>query len=377
MANGAYYVALDIELNLTEGDLGHPEYPGLWDLLRSDKRPIPERQLQCIQCRHARPDCPEWMYLNERNGIRFATHWNPSIADHPSNESDQHKAFKERIAVAAELGGHVAALEDRSESGRRRTDVLVTGADGLAIGWEVQLSYASVESVRKRAQTARGDGITPMWATVDGTREFINKVPWALMPDMPWKRIADSRDLLVRGGVRELDMRLCDWGNPETCPVKGRGRCGQRHAKWASALGIQLDELVRGSAAGEFAPIIVPGKRITNRWWVRTTDRDRWAESVGALLSEDDVQSRRAAPTARPMSPQPLETECTYGQDSGYRSAPASSQDGGDFIVTTAAPVKPPATTCCGEHHPGIAGESLKVACALCPNSPTYWRRSA
>lgn len=354
MANGAHYVPLDIDLNLTVPDLGHPEYPGLWELLRADKRHVPDRQLQCIQCRHARPDCPEWMYLNERDGIRFATHWNPNIAEHPTNEGDQHKAFKERIARAAEQGGHVAELEDRSESGRRRTDVLVKGPAGLAVGWEVQLSYASVESVRKRARIARGDGITPMWATVDLTREFINKVPWALMPDMPWKQIADSRNLLVRGGVRSLDADRCDWANPLPCPVKGRGRCGQLHVKWASKGGIQLDELVRGSAAGEFVPIIVPGQRITNRWWVRTADRDRWADSVGGLLSEDDVQARRAAPTSRAASPQPLETECTYGQDSGFRSPAASPQDGGDFIVTTPPPAIPAPPR--PQRRPGLCG---------------------
>lgn len=31
---------------------------------------------------------------------------------------------------------------------------------------------------------------------------------------------------------------------------------------------------------------------------------------------------------------------------------------------------------CCGEHPPGVAGEPLVVACQLCPNSPTYWRKA-
>lgn len=31
-------------------------------------------------------------------------------------------------------------------------------------------------------------------------------------------------------------------------------------------------------------------------------------------------------------------------------------------------------TLCCGEHQPGVAGEPLKLACQLCPDSPTYWR---
>jgi hypothetical protein len=31
---------------------------------------------------------------------------------------------------------------------------------------------------------------------------------------------------------------------------------------------------------------------------------------------------------------------------------------------------------CCGKRHPGVAGEPLKLACQLCPKSPTYWRLS-
>lgn len=357
MANGVYHVGRDIELNLTEPDLGHPTLPGLWEELRADRRPVPERQLRCIQCRHARPECPEWMFLNERHGVRFATHFNPTIADHAAtNESDQHKAFKDRIAGAAQLGGHAVDLEDRSESGKRRTDVLVKGADGLAIGWEVQLSYASLDSVRKRARIARGDGITPMWAAVDQTREFINKVPWALMPDMPWKQISDGRRLLVRGGVRALEMRKCDWqGSPDACPVLGRGRCGKRHAIWASMLGIQLDDLVRGSASGEFVPIIVPGKRITNRWWVRASERDQWADSVGGLPTEGDLNSRKAEPKILAVDPRELDPECRYGQDSGFRSSPAVPQDGGD-VVFTMPPAAPPAPPRVYQRRPGHCG---------------------
>jgi hypothetical protein len=55
MASSVYHVDLDLELNLTEPDLGHPESPGLWERLRADKRPVPQRRLQCMQCREARP----------------------------------------------------------------------------------------------------------------------------------------------------------------------------------------------------------------------------------------------------------------------------------------------------------------------------------
>lgn len=344
MANSVYYVELGIELNLTEPDLGHPELPGLWEMLREDKRRVGERQLQCIECRRSRPACPEWMFLTERNGIRFASHHNPNIADHAtSNESDQHKAFKERIANAAEMGGHHVEVEDRADDGKRRTDVLVKGDGDLAIGWEVQLSYAGVESVRRRSRIARDAGITPSWMVVDDTREFINKVPWTLTRDMHWRQIRDDRTRLpVRGGVRTLKLHDCDWNNPLPCPVKGRSRCGQRHPAWASIEGYRLDDLVRESAAGEFVQIIVPGQRVTNRWWVRRADRDLFAESVGGLLSEDDVKKTRRKEGPLALDPQPVDPECRYGQDSGYRAAPAVVQDSGATVLTTVTlPVAP------------------------------------
>lgn len=346
MTTSVYHAELGVALNLTEPDLGQPSMPELWEALRADKRPVPERQLQCMECMQSRPHCPEWMFLTERSdGVRFASHFNRSVKDHPSNESDQHKAFKERIATAAELGGHAARLEDRAEHGKRRTDVLVRSDSGLLVGWEVQLSPTTAGTARKRARIARGDGITPMWATVNRTRDFINQVPWALTDDMPWKQIADGRELLVRGGVRTLAMQRCDRTNPRPCPARGRGRCGQLHGSWVSMEGLQLDKLVRVSAAGEFVPIIVPGKRVTNRWWVRTKDRDLYADSVGGLVSEDDIGLRKAA-IETVVNPRPLETECHYGQDTGYRSSPAPIRDDGSPVdavdVTVADRPLPP-----------------------------------
>lgn len=347
MASSVYHVGLDLELNLTEPDLGYPEIPGLWERLRADRRPVMERQLQCMQCREARPDCPEWMFLTERDGIRFASHHNDAIGDHPSNESDQHKAFKERIARAAELGGFNVEVEDRAAHGRRRTDVLVKGAGDLLVGHEVQLAYASLTSVKKRTKVARNDGITSLWTTVDSKRDFINHVPWAQTDNFPWKYISEGRNLQIRGGVRSLEMERCDLRNPNPCPVRVRGKCGQLHGKWVPTFPYQLDDLVRDTAAGEYVPVIVVGKKLNRRWWVRAQDRDRYTDSAGELLSEDDLQRRRQPKVVEPATPRPLDDECRYGQDSGIRSAPRPARDSDDSdvpVMTEAArwPTPPP-----------------------------------
>lgn len=110
MAYTVFHVDLGIELNLTLPDLGHPHLPGLWQQLRATKwRP---GILQCPQCRDNDPDCPEWMYLQERpGGRRVAAHYNRNVRTHDAVESDTHKALKERIASAAQRGGFDADLD--------------------------------------------------------------------------------------------------------------------------------------------------------------------------------------------------------------------------------------------------------------------------
>jgi hypothetical protein len=335
MANGVYHTGLGIELNLTEPDLGHPEIPGLWEILRADTRPVPERELQCIQCRQARPHCPEWMFLTERDGRRFASHFTRGIADHDaSNESDEHKAYKERVVKAAELGGFRAEPENRSADGKRRTDVLVSGGP-QDVGWEIQLSYAGLDSVRNRAALARRDEITPLWATVDPARDFIDRVPWALIRGMEWRFVATSPTIPVRGGVRTLKFWRCD-NRIRPCPVKGVGGCGKLHEEWLRANNVSLDSLVRDSASGTYVPVVLPGKR-ARRWWITADDRNRFLDAGGTLLPEGEHRRQRekkpdgAAPQAQPLDP-----HCHYGEDSGYRSPPAEVRDDGTPVVTAA-----------------------------------------
>jgi hypothetical protein len=379
MTYTVYHAELGIYLNLSEPDLGHPQYPGLWDAMRSDTRQPTERGLLCPQCLESSPHCPEAMVLVEkRDGRRFARHHNTNIADHDTtNESDQHKAFKERIATAAERGGYTAEVEDRAEDGRRRTDVLVKGDQELVIGWEVQLSYASLASVKKRTQIAQDAGITPSWMVLDDTREFVNKVPWTLTNDMSWKDISKGRRLPIRGGVRLLEFYTCDWGTSLDCPVKKNGRCFERHPAWRAIEGkgafefFQLDDLVQRTAAGEYVSVVVPGQHRKNRWWVRTADRDRFLDAGGKLLGEQSAKRKPRADHPTEIRRRPLDPTCRYGEDTGYRSAPAVSQDD-DLVVSTVT-----ASTerlCCGDRAPSVAGTPLKPYCQLCPNSPTYWR---
>lgn len=308
LASSVYHVGRGIEIDLTEPDLGHPESPGLWEELFAERdRPVPERRLQCVECRELRPDRPEWMYLSERQGVRFATHHNPAIRDHPSRDGDQHKAMRERIARAAERAGFTAEIENG-----RRADVLIKGA--VLVAHEVRLADARLETVRNRARRARAKGVIPSWTTVDPRRNFINHVPWAQTDDFPWKYIAEGGSLQIRGGVRSLRMERCNVRNSAPCPVNGHNWCGRLHGTWVPAYPYQLDDLVRDTAAGACVPVIVPGRRLHRRWWVRTEDRDRYTDCGGALVTEDDLLRDRVREAAGPDGDDtdlPLITETT------------------------------------------------------------------
>nr|WP_163017181.1 hypothetical protein [Streptomyces chartreusis] len=143
MANGVYHTGCDIEINLTREDLGNPDYDGL---LEEIIRPVGERPrhlLQCLkyrrggQCQCARDGKTPWMFIRRQRRddtvVWVAAHLPLTHADTPE-ESDKHKAMKERIARTASRHGLDVQTEARSDDGRVITDVLVTGAGGVSDG---------------------------------------------------------------------------------------------------------------------------------------------------------------------------------------------------------------------------------------------------
>lgn len=94
-------------------------------------------------------------------------------------ESDKHKAMKERIARTPARHGLDVETEARSPDGRVVTDVLVTGA-GARVGWEAQYSPITANTVRRRSAKARERNIAPLWVTSDDSSALIDRAPWTL-----------------------------------------------------------------------------------------------------------------------------------------------------------------------------------------------------
>ncbi|CAN3978073.1 hypothetical protein [Kitasatospora purpeofusca] len=286
---------VDAPLDLDRDDLGHPAHPGLWERLIGDRRPVDQRGLHCPECRAAR-GARVWMYVFERQGLRIAAHHNPHRR--PSGASDVSDAYRERYVRAAESAGHTAEVGVVDANGRRRTDVLVTGAGGQRYGFEPQVSYLSAATARNRAAAARADGITAVWHTVDPRSPLIDAVPWTRTDDLPAAAVRAERDLLVRGGVRALTLELCD-RMPTPCPTRRQGSCGRRHARWGPRPR-QFDDLVRDIAAGNCVPLTVRAGRAVHRFWASAEDREAFLDSGGTLAPADEADAGTAGRAPAP-----------------------------------------------------------------------------
>lgn len=266
------------------------------------------------------------MTLRERDGKRQSVHLNPKAkANHRASESPRHLALKERIATAAKRGGFAAEIEESSSDDDLRSDVLIHGADGSLLGCEVQISPQSAPRTRARSENSREHGITPLWTTVDPKAELINQAPWTRVDNQPPEMVRAGTELLVRGGARELVTYRCDHTLPTPCPELGRGRCGRLHGRWELKLGLMFDDLIVHAAAQEWMPLERSRGRGSEWMWVPAADAARFADAQAETAERAKRQERERAETN--------DRVCTYGQETGIRSAPAPIRDrGGAFV---------------------------------------------
>ncbi len=290
------------DLDLRLPDLGRPDLPHLWERLLEDRRPVAMRQLMCAGICLAAGRI-EWMHVYNRLGGRVAAHESKEAERlHQTNESDEHKAYKERTVRVAESAGHRAEAEVRSADGKIRTDVLVLGADGVRTGFEIQRSSISTQTVAKRNKAAIDHGISPAWHTDQRDLSIRNEVPWTRTDNLSPEAITDGRDLLIRSGLRTLATYQCDASSPVVCPDRGHGRCGKLHFN-PEVLTLHFDEYVRQVAAGTLVKVAFKQGRRTNQFWVPTADRDRYEDSIGEMARTAVPPRQRQATSAMDGDP--------------------------------------------------------------------------
>jgi hypothetical protein len=279
-----------ITINLTLPDLGHPDKPGLYEEIRAERWRIgliecPQGHAMYIQERDRRPVGIHVRHADESECRRHAT----------AGESDEHKALKERIARTATEGGHSVEVESRAAHGKRVTDVLVRGREGLLLGCEVQLSGTTRPTVRKRSNIAHRDGITPLWTFTERNSALVEAVPSARIDAMPWHDIASGVELPVGGGLRRVTWQRCST-LPTVCPVQRRGRCGGWHERF-EPVKMTLDSLINRAAERQWVPIRRSISRSRRYWyWVPAEDAERLNGLDSPTLIEPDSGAESVAP---------------------------------------------------------------------------------
>lgn len=108
-------------------------------------------------CQCALASKSPWMSVRRRRTrgqVTWAAAHLPLTRAATPQETNKHKAMKERIARTAARHGLDVETEARSSDGRVITGVLVTGA-GARVGWEAQYSTITANTVRRRSAKAR------------------------------------------------------------------------------------------------------------------------------------------------------------------------------------------------------------------------------
>lgn len=320
MANPVWHTELNIPLDLARSDLGHPDMPGLWEKLYAQDRryaderiPVPRRGLRCNgACRpiwEAGDEKCGWMYLRQSaDGRREAVHqYAEDQARHHTPMAPEHRAHQERIVRVVREAGHPADLEVSAPG--LRSDVLISGADGIKLRAEVQLSEESSPKTISRRKAGEKLGLSQLWLTHSRTLAKQSNTWWARTDELPAEVILKAPELWVRTGFRDVAWERCNVLRGLPCPSRRSGFCGRLHPR-LEPVQIGYDKLLRGGASGEFVPIEFRYRHngLPQRPWVTAADRDRLLDSVAGLPPPEEEEPRAtgasaSGPTCRTVRP--------------------------------------------------------------------------
>ncbi|NLG55647.1 MAG: hypothetical protein GX542_08365 [Rhodococcus sp.] len=330
--NPVHYEPAQRNLDLGRDDLGVPEEPGLLNkLLRMRGRvPVAKRGLICPDCMKLR--CARVpMFLVNRSGEWFASHYRKPGEKPVSHESDAHIARKELVANEVVDAGHRAQLEQVVAGGRARLDVGIETVDGRLIDYDPQLSEQSRRSILSRDAHRKHAGFTRIWDFVDPDHPGIGAVPYIRTPDLPAPVIRAQKSALeIRDGNYVVEE---GWCTPEgtfvRCPETpynpekpNDAYCGRHHlvvipehqssaAYESDRPTLALPRFVVEVADGERVPFKVNGQH----GFIRADQHERYLSEYGT-----EPKPKKARPVIRDADRRDL---CTEDRpESDFRSAP-------------------------------------------------------
>jgi hypothetical protein len=246
----------------------------------------------------------------QRDNVWFASHYRKPGDKPISHESDEHLARKERVAKDSEDHGFSADIESRTPDGYACLDVRITGANGIVLGYEPQLSAQTARGMRAREGVRRRGGIQSVWDFADPDHTGIGTVPYVRTPNLPASVIRVQKNpIAVQDGNFILEEGQCTQSGTLTrCPDKpydpenptDTGYCGGWHrllvpAHQSSAFtgegGLTLTRFIVAAAAGER----VPFQRGGYHGWLPA---QRWQKYLEANGPASDEKKHRM-PSAR------------------------------------------------------------------------------
>ncbi|SCF18790.1 hypothetical protein GA0070563_10635 [Micromonospora carbonacea] len=375
--DGVFYVSAGIELQPRLNLWGHPEQPDLRERLANDRpHGIGGKKLLCLLCMRHRiqnnlPRIPVWLtFVEGRHGPMFRHEDGRSPHPEHEPETDTHKALKERKARTWESVGGTVEVEVWRPRARRRPDVLAIGPD-LTVAGEIQHSKATPRSIQARQRALRKAGDRVVWTTDRGAGDiaFLHAVPHLSIPALADHRMYLSQTRLeLSAGAITFETQRCGWADLWTgtnrCPATRNAKpCGSMHlyptlnphsysrqkaattALFPCGPRPHLDHLLEGILHGTWLPY---RHRDRVSWIPADAHATVTAERGGTLdLAESGTTPHRDGPAGR---------ACERRHDPKTQAAT-------------------PTPLCCGQKLPGKAGQPLVLACQLCRNSPTYYRR--
>ncbi|MCW8382396.1 hypothetical protein [Streptomyces justiciae] len=302
-----------------------------WNQLVADNRDSTRRQLvKCAWC-WDEDQVTHWMRTYSlSNTTRVVAHQPGEAADHPYQalESDEHKAYCDRVERVGVTEGFTAQREARARDGLTRSDVLLVGS--RQVSYEMQHSpfkpgYGATERTR-RTLAAQRDAVA--WHTdsaliADRARVAVLRSNQARRPQIENPRYA----IRILGGYRKVVTWDCTVREGHRCPHRRFAGCGEVHVR-TEPTGITLDDFIRQAPAGLLMPV-QPLDRLG--FWTTAHDYELWREHAGSVGTST---SRRAAP-GRPAHP---EAEGHSRRTAAEDHAPAGPQHAAEPPAADEAP---------------------------------------
>ncbi|MFD4583194.1 hypothetical protein [Streptomyces sp. NPDC058434] len=271
-----------------------------WALLVTNNRNSTHRRLvKCAWC-WDEDRVTHWMKTYSRNnGVRVVSHQPGESTDHPYQalESDEHKAYCDRVERVGVAEGFQARREARADDGRTRSDVLLVGA--RHVSYEMQHSpfkqgYGAAERTR-RSLAAKRDAVawhTDSSSIADHARIAMLRSNPARLPQIENPRY----QLRILGGFRRVLVWDCTVREGFRCPKGLRAGCGATHVE-SQPGGITLDDFIRQAPAGLLLPVR-PLDRLG--FWTTAHDHQIWMTHFGVASGRGSKVTTPRSQSQRP-----------------------------------------------------------------------------